>query len=109
MAYSLPKESGHDHISENMLRAAVSAMKYYRSAATIEFKDLALEKIDLVVDNLYMLDFWIDFLVSTEIFSEERVASVREETHELLKIAERKQNRLLKETKKPTMADESSK
>ena len=83
---SLPRTREGDVIGKQLLRSGASVAANYRAVCRSRSQAEFISKMNVVVEETDETVFWLEFLVDTELVSEEKLRFLLKEGNELLAI-----------------------
>jgi four helix bundle protein len=83
---ALPNTKKAQTLGLQVLRSGTSVGAHYREASRWKSDRDFISKMETALQELDETDYWFDLLVGAGVIAEDRLASLRQETHELIAI-----------------------
>jgi four helix bundle protein len=86
MVEKLPRNLGGQAVARQVVRSGTSVAANYRAALRAKSRADFINKITVVLEEADETSFWIEFAVQSKLLPEERLASLRDEAEQLVRI-----------------------
>ena len=86
LALSLPETPLGRHIKSQLIRCSTSVAANYRATCVAQSKASFISKISIVIEECDESEFWLEFIIDSELMPKERVLKLMQEANELSKI-----------------------
>ena len=86
MYLAIPNSAAGQVLGKQVLRSGTSVAANFREASRARSKAEFVAKLGIVEQELDETVLWLDFIVEAELLPESKIASLREEAEELIKI-----------------------
>lgn len=86
MAEKLPRNLGGQAVARQVVRSGTSVAANYRAALRAKSRADFINKITIVLEEADETSFWIEFAVRAKLLPEGRLAPLRDEAEQLVRI-----------------------
>ena len=86
LALSLPETSLGKHIKGQLIRCSTSVAANYRATCVAQSKASFISKISIVIEESDESEFWLEFIIDSELMPKEKVLNLMQEANELSRI-----------------------
>ena len=86
LALSLPETPLGRHIKSQLIRCSTSVAANYRATCVAQSKASFISKISIVIEESDESEFWLEFIIDSELMPKEKVLNLMQEANELSRI-----------------------
>ena len=86
LSVELPDTILGRHIGGQLIRSSTSVAANYRATCLAQSQASFISKISIVIEECDESEFWLEFIIDSELMSKERVSALLKESNELSRI-----------------------